>query len=465
MSDLDLADIQGNTLRGYRCANARHIALAIPEAAGGRAFLAELVSDEEPTVTNSIEWDSKPSYCLNLGVSWPGLRALGVGDPTLAAFPDAFRDGAAARATAPDPDVQRGVGLGDVGASAPSNWSLGGSSSPEVHLILSLFTDEHRHPRRERLSRTLRDRIEHHGLRAVWTADADALPDGRVHFGYRDGIAQPRIDGAPGRQPQDMQPLLPAGDFLLGAGLVNSWGGNHLGGIPAALGDNGIYAAFRILEQDCAALEAVLDRWSGEFALDREWLAAKLMGRWRSGASLVTHPENPDPVPADADLNRFDYAPSPEHPLYFDDAEGHRCPAGSHVRRLNPRSGPAMGLRGTRRVLRRGMPYGPPYDPAKPGDGIERGLIGLFMCGDLELQYEFVLRVWANQDIGAPGLRGTREPIVGAQPGDSGQFVIPVPDRRQAITLSGLPTLSCTRGSVYTLMPGLGGLRYLATAP
>ena len=48
-------------------------------------------------------------------------------------------------------------------------------------------------------------------IREVWSADADALPEGRVHFGYRDGIAQPRIDGAPGRQPDDMQSVCPAG--------------------------------------------------------------------------------------------------------------------------------------------------------------------------------------------------------------------------------------------------------------
>jgi deferrochelatase/peroxidase EfeB len=462
MTVLSLEDIQGNILRGYRCANARHFALAVPNADAGRDFLKELLSAEAPTVTDAGDWDKKPDYCLNLGVTWPGLAALGVDPTVLAAFPDAFRQGAAARATAPDPDGIRGAGLGDVAESAPETWTLGGPDNPETHLVLSLFTDEHRGPRRERLSAALRQLASAHGLQQTWTADADALPGGRVHFGYRDGISQPRIDGAPGRQLDDLQPPLPAGDFLLGAGVTNSWGGNHIGAVPAALGDNATYAAFRILEQDCAAFEATLDLWAAQFSLDREWLAAKLMGRWRSGPSLLTHPDSPVPPPPERELNRFDYAPSPERPLYFDDAEGERCPAGSHVRRLNPRSAPAMGLRGTRRVLRRGMPYGPPYDPRHPDDGIERGLIGLFMCADLELQYEFVLRVWANQDIGAPGLRGTREPIVGAQPAGSGHFLIPVPDRRQAIVLGGLPTLTRTRGSVYCLMPGLGGLRYLS---
>ncbi len=351
-----------------------------------------------------------------------------------------------------------------MGESAPKGWVLGGTSNPEVHIVLSLFTDEHHRARREPLSATLRERFTHHGLTEVWSADADALAGGRVHFGYRDGIAQPRIDGAPGRQPADMQPSAPAGDFLLGAGHLNSYGGNHLGAIPARLGDNATYAAFRVLEQDCGAFEAMLDTWSARFGVDRERLAAKLMGRWRSGASLMTHPGGPDPVPADAELNRFDYAPSDEAPMYINDADGERCPIGSHVRRLNPRSSPAMGVRGTRRVLRRGMPYGPPFDPRQPADEIERGLIGLFLCGDLELQYEFVLRVWANQDLGAAGLRGTREPFIGAQPDSGGIFRVPMAERSGSLLLSGLPTLTRTRGSVYCLMPGLGGIRELAGA-
>jgi hypothetical protein len=91
-------------------------------------------------------------------------------------------------------------------------------------------------------------------------------------------------------------------------------------------------------------------------------------------------------------------------------------------------------------------------------------LIGLFICGDLELQYEFVLRVWANQDLGAAGLRGTREPFIGAQPGSGGVFRVPIAGRSEPLLLSGLPTLTRTRGSVYCLMPGLGAIRELAAA-
>jgi len=477
MNTFALDDIQGNVLRGYRSANARHFAIQIPEAGDGRGFLAELLSATEPTVTPANTWDERPHYCLNVGLTWEGLKALGVAKEILASFPEAFAQGAAARASASDPDGIRGVGLGDVGESAPANWILGGPSTPPVHLMLSLFTDEHRHARRDALTKVLREAIVNHGLIEVSVHDAAALPNGTVHFGYRDGISQPRIAGAPGRQLEDMQPEARAGDFLLGGGFVNSYGGNHIGSLPAKLADNATYAAFRILAQDCAGFESLLDTWALRWNVDREslaatreslaatreWLAAKLMGRWRSGAPLTTNPETAEPAPAESELNRFDYGPSPEHPLFLDDEDGYRCPAGSHIRRLQPRSGAAAGMANTRRLIRRGMPYGPPYDPADPADGVERGLIGLFVCADLELQYEFVLRVWANQDSGAPGLRGTREPIVGDQPDHGGQFLIPVKDARRALVLSGLPTLTRTRGSVYCMMPGLGGLRYLST--
>jgi deferrochelatase/peroxidase EfeB len=464
VSELALADIQGNVLRGYRAANARHLALQLRPGADGRGLLAQLLGPEPPRLSTAEEWEQRrrPDHLLNLAVTWPGLRVLGVDDATLAAFPDAFRAGAAARALAPDPDRITGVGLGDVGASAPEHWVLGGPANPEVHLVLSLFSDEHHQARREPLSAALTELCQRHGASVVWSGDADALPGGRVHFGYRDGIAQPRIAGAPGAAPPDLQPPAPAGDFLLGAGLTNSFGGNHIGALPAALADNATYAAFRVLAQDCRGFEAFLDTWAARYGVDREWLAAKLMGRWRTGAPVMTHPDAPEPAPEESALNAFDYAPSGDHPLYPDDRHGERCPVGSHIRRLNPRSGPAMGVPGTRRILRRGMPYGPPYAHGAPDDGVERGLIGLFVCADLELQYEFVLRTWANQDIGAPGLTGTRDPVIGAQPAEGGAFRIPRPGRSEPLTLAGLPNLTTTRGALYCLMPGLGGIRTLA---
>jgi deferrochelatase/peroxidase EfeB len=464
---LDLADIQGNLLRGYRAANARHFALGIGQPAQAAAFVGGLVSGDEdlsPQITTAEEWDERPHYWLNIGFTWAGLEALGVPAGVLGDFPPAFQQGPAARAMAPDPDFARGVGLGDCGDSAPANWVFGAAATPTVHILVSLYTDEHRIRRLEDVSARLRTRFAATGLTEVIAPiDANALPHGGVHFGYRDGIAQPEIAGANPRDRPDMQPKASPGDFLLGRDYVNVFGGNYLGSLLPALGDNATYAAFRMVRQDVQAFEQLLAQWSAHWGIDPEYLAAKLLGRWRNGVPLTLSPDasQTDPPISDAHLNNFDYAPAAGHTTYYDDVEGRRCPIGAHIRRLNPRGALVTGLPHSRRLIRRGMPYGPPFHPGQP-DEHERGLVGLFICGDLELQYEFIVRVWANGDLATHGLRGTRDPIIGHQPDAGGQFALRTDDGRDPIVLTGLPTLVQTRGSVYCFVPGIGGLRYLA---
>jgi deferrochelatase/peroxidase EfeB len=472
---LNLGDIQGNLLRGYRFDDARHFALGIGDDADGpaaaRRFLGDLICGDEarsPQITTDDHWTDKPGYCLNIGLTWVGLKTLGLPSGTLDAFPTAFREGPAKRAGDPDPEFPTGVGLGDIDESAPANWIVGGDGTPAVHILLSLYTHESRARRLDDVSERLRDLFAGAKLTPISTHDANALPNQTVHFGYRDGIAQPVIEGGTGKTWPDMQPKAKTGDFLLGCDYVNSYGGNFIGDLPSALADNGSYGAFRILRQDVDGFERLLDDWAQTWGLDRELVAAKLLGRWRETGvplSLVPDGGSSGPPIDDAHLNEFDYAPTPDHPTFFDDADGRRCPIGSHIRRLNPRGSRVMGRAHTRRIVRRGMPYGPPYDPTQPNDGAERGLIGLFLCGDLELQFEFLMRVWANQDLATHGLRGTRDPIIGAQRNGAGQFTLRTEDSRDLIVMTGLPNLVQTQGSLYCFIPGIGGLRYLASLP
>ena len=100
-----------------------------------------------------------------------------------------------------------------------------------------------------------------------------------------------------------------------------------------------------------------------------------------------------------------------EHGGELLDHDGARCPLDAHIRRTNPRSHHAPGMRHTRRLLRRGM-------PAKWRDGkdgkLHAGLMGLFLCGDLERQYEFILRQWVNggESRHSDVLSGTRADYV-----------------------------------------------------
>jgi len=458
---LDLADIQANVLRGYRAGHARHFALSLPTPVGAGALLASITNGDDttcPQVTNAEPWTSKPDYCLNVGVTSSGLAACGVPGAVITEFPLAFQSGSAARSSAA-PTEPGDVGLGDIGTSAPDRWILGSPRPPAVHLLISLGTTNE--ATLEARSRQLRQVFASHGVAEIIHHDATALPGGTVHFGYRDGIAQPWIDGTPGHRPKDLQPTVPTGDFLLGKGYRNHYQGNFLGGIPPVLGDNGTYSAFRILRQDVHAFEDFLTRTAERWRLDRELVAAKLLGRWRNGSPVVLSPDGPADV-SDAEINAFDYACTRDHPAFFDDADGFRCPIGAHVRRLNPRGALVMGQPHSRRIVRRGMPYGPAFDPDHPDDS-ERGLVGHFICGDLESQFEFIQRVWVNEDLATSGLRGTRDPILGAQPDGGGRFVIRCTDTRDPIVSDDLPRLVQTRGSLYCFLPGIGALKHLAS--
>jgi hypothetical protein len=154
-SRLELGDIQGFILRGYRMPMVRHFLLAVGAAAEARKLLGRFVSGEEsdaPQITTAEDWHvgfepdpgdriadaprRKPDYCLNLGITWPGLIALEIKDrvPTISfkSF-GAFIAGAAERANL----------VGDTGPSAPENWIESfGRGSDQVLVTLHAISPE-----------------------------------------------------------------------------------------------------------------------------------------------------------------------------------------------------------------------------------------------------------------------------------------------------------------------------------
>ena len=99
---LDLADIQGNILRGYRSPVARYLFFRFDTAIAGREFV-RAITDE---ITTAVEWDNgMPESTLNVAFTFDGLSALGVTADALQGFPLDFRQGLLARARA----------LGDLG--------------------------------------------------------------------------------------------------------------------------------------------------------------------------------------------------------------------------------------------------------------------------------------------------------------------------------------------------------------
>ncbi|HRO59501.1 MAG TPA: cytochrome P450 [Burkholderiaceae bacterium] len=464
-ASVDERDVQANVLRGYRARRALHLGFEFPTGfgAGGRhgaagdrrvrsarALLAELIA----LVTPHSAGGEVPA-CMTLGLTHAGLQALGLPQATLDDFPVAFREGPRVRAER----------LGDTGRNSPDHWNLGslGKSATVVHGIVSILARSERDF--DRLADRVRELIGPASIR--FERDAQALGDqgDLVHFGYRDGFGQPRFEGLPD-QAKQVPPAQRAviGDLLLGRDYPNSRGSRFIGELPPALATHGTYAAFRVIEQDTEAFEKLLDRVQTQYGVERELTAAKLMGRWRNGSPLVLNPLTPDPGMVEPDA--FDYV-TPAGQV--DDRDGRRCPIGSHIRRLNPRSGTVVGLPMSRRIVRRGMPYGPPHEagtsagtPGARRTPTERGLAGLFLCGDLESQFEFVQGVWANGDLSAPGLRQTQDPIVGARECDT-PFRFRPREAEAEITIM-VPPLTRTRGSAYLFMPGIAGLRWLAGA-
>lgn len=466
VSDFDLAQIQGNVVRGYRKQMVRHVILEVSEAGGARRWLRAAAGGDgasEVAVVTPGRWAERPDTCFNIGVTHPGLRALGVSDRQLDALPEAFRQGMAARAHK----------LGDVGPSDPSRWAEALRDRDRVHLIATFHAD----------SASLLDDAQGAALGASRAFNVRGTFDGgnfdgdEVHFGYRDNISQPRFQGVHDEtQTADGQPLSPLGVVLLGHPTAFE-------GVlfdvpePKQFGGNGAYNAFRILEQHVQLFEDYLDDAAAQLeahplvdevlppgdeagfgegvsrhAALREVVAAKLCGRWRTGVPLSLSPSSPRPNEA-VSLTDFDYA---------DDDDGLRCPFGSHTRRCNPREATIVQRvsNHTRRLVRRGMPYGPRFDPSHPVDA-ERGLLGNFLCADLAAQFEAVHYDWLNLGLQDPRLLGSNDPLLGANEPDWSVFTLPVPSG--AIELRGFPSFVTTRGGAYTFIPSISGLSYLGS--
>lgn len=440
-----LEDVQGLILRSYGMDSAVFFLLRVKEQAASRRTLGTL------SITSGAPWSQKPDFCVNVSLTFAGLAALGLSPASLHSFPQEFAAGAPGRCAE----------VGDVGSCSPANWDyqLG---EPGLHAIVLLFaqTAQIRDAQTILLRKHLSD---DGGWSEIAALPGDVLPGSKAHFGYCDGFSQPTIDcGLPNPVP-DKQPIAPPGEFLLGyPSQFEQF--TYPVPVPNELGMNGSFMVLRILEQDCAAFEGLLNHSKERYGIDGELLAAKMVGRWRNGTPLSLSPDSDSPVPAlpAAQMNQYDYAPTDLNPGAYNDRRGYRCPLGSHMRRANPRGSAIAGNSASRhRIVRRGVPYGPPYDPSNPNDGIKRGLLGLFIAVSIKDQFEFLMSEWMNGDTFAPGIYGTRDPILGNSADGENKFVIPR-ENAPPIVISPFPRLVTTRGSAYTFLPSLTGLRFLA---
>jgi Dyp-type peroxidase family len=435
---LEFDDIQHILLTRVPALTGRYEFLSFRNPAGGRAWLAAILETVHSVqqARASVETDNR---WVSVAFTWNGLRALGVDEASLATFPEEFKQGMVARAQI----------LGDTGANHHDNW-VGGLASPDLHAIVILFARE--------ATERLRCQSEHQrlvtqceGVEVLSSLDLEATPPfdyAHDHLGYRDRLSQPVIEGS-GEEPTPGSgaPLKP-GEFILGYPDEDGPPANLPQ--PEILSSNGSYMAYRRLQEHVGAFRDFLRR-HGQTREEQELVAAKLMGRWRSGAPLVLAPDKDDPaLAADPQRNNdFNYKQM--------DPFGYAVPLGSHIRRMNPRDTAANMHR--RRMIRRGATYGPPLPEDAPEDGVERGIAAFVICASLIRQFEFAQNVWVN-DRSFHELGNERDPIIGNQDGTL-EFKIPKRPIRKKIT--GLPAFTTVRGGAYFFLPGLRALRYLAS--
>ena len=480
-SALDLADIQGFILRAYRMPMLRHFLLAVEDPGQARRQLGRLVGGDEsdvPQITTAADWHvgfapgpgdnpadaprRKPDYCLNIGITWPGLVALELEErvPTLSfrSF-GAFIEGAAQRAEL----------VGDTGASSPGNW-VGGFGTGDDHVLVTLhaISPEAMSSYSDRLCAWL---AEENAFREIWRQDGMALiemqdgqpvPTGKVHFGYTDGISTPTIRGGPETyHPDHQQPCEP---WLF---VLRDDAENYDVPEPRALGLNGSFAVFKQVETDVVGFEDFLQ--SNRDTIDPELLAAKMCGRWRNGVPLALSPDTDSPAGGISaeQLNDFEYVNADGS----GDPKGIHCPVGAHIRRVNPRGQPVAGQgvpggsNNSHRLVRRGLPYGPTYDPRQPYDGIERGMLFQFINANIENQYEFVLRRWVNDSEFAGAVRlhpRSRDPLISANTEAESIFVLPQGNGDPPLEITGFSSFVTTKAAAYLFLPSITAIEFIA---
>lgn len=481
-------DIQGFILSAFaHLRPASYLFLRIDDQIPRRKALEAVME----VITTSKRWPKdakgktiKPDQTFNLAFTYSGFEKMGLPEETLWSFTREFRLGMASRAEI----------LGDTGQSAPENWTVGHPDQEiDVLAILGATSMEHLDALRDRIMGVIE--MMGGGLAIVKEERGYRDPTEKEPFGWKDGIAQPKIQHEYGGDISKPN-VIPTGEIILGypngydiyppspGVLAENDPEGILPPFPGGtnpdyrdFGANGSYIVYRKLHQNVATFwnyfmsqAKRLDTGQPDKD-DALYLASKAVGRWPSGAPLVLAPDKDDPA-IGADRERSDNF------LYTEsDPYGFKCPIGSHVRRSNPRDSrinentrDSLIAINRHRIIRRATSYGDdlhPRDNIEHGDipehleddGQERGLHFFALNASIRRQFELIQVQWCNDET-FNGLVDNKDPIIGDNDGE-GYMTIPRPAGRRR--LLNLPRFVETRGGGYFFMPSMTALRYLVS--
>jgi len=490
-SQVDFDDIQGLVRFAHgQLKDSAFVLLRIADEGAAKRWLAKL------EVTSATLLSPIPNQAIQMAFTAGGLHQLGLNDALIAQFSDEFLAGMSG-------DDNRSRRLGDTGDNAPEQWQWGGKPNTSPDVLLMYYARE---GSITQLIEAHRDEDFSAGFEVqqtlVSTSQGPEEP-----FGFADGISQPKIDwdqmlSTDAHERASYTHRMSIGEVLLG--YENEYGlytsrpllnrTQYNTAVPLAvaqedserwdLGRNGSYLVLRQLSQDVPQFWQYLDGQVAGDAQARYQLAAAMVGRQRSGVPLIAGNSS-------ARENDFSYDRDPL---------GIQCPIGSHIRRMNPRTGdfpPGTNTRlsklvrtlgfGRRyptedliaasrfhRILRRGRVYGEPLSPEEAIHNAEnsqveedRGLYFICLGANLARQFEFVQGAWAMSSKFA-GLGTESDPLLGnRQPLLDGSHTDKFSRPKQNVPaecIKNLPQFVTVRGGAYFFMPGIRALNYILHA-
>ncbi len=478
-------------------------------------------STRRPNAGNAQQ--QRPDVAVNLAFTFYGLCALGLPTRTLRNLPDEFIDGMAARGSILGDDRPAGAidrwdriwRYGDgienrahILVSLNAQMKADGSAVDALQAvtddIFKLCSDSDGRVQVREGHAGADPRYQDLSAILERGADGQLQPVPREHFGLVDAIGDPVFDG---QFPPEELALRVVGNGKIANGPAQAWAplatGEFLLGhpdeaqeisgaaMPLDFTRNGTFMAYRKLHQNVAAFKSTIEGAAtaymavagiGERDEAIATLKAKIVGRWSDGVPLMAAPtyaewqafgirlaaagqkgREVELAKIRAELADFKYRSDPS---------GAKCPLTSHIRRINtrdaldpylgaanPKSWLGSALNNRRRILRRGLPYGPTAGVA--GSESEQGIVMLNLCASLTRQYEFVQQQWINYGLDS-GSGNDTCPLVGVRDGDA-KFVIPAdPDSgKPPFVLANLPQFVETRGGDYFFVPSMTALRMI----